>query len=837
VSQADLYGALGITPLDFQLQAREAYRRGESGLIQVPTGSGKTLAAVAGPLEEIAAARDAASSEDYAGASAGTTAGAAAAATAGATANATAGTATLKLLYITPLRALSRDTEQAVRRAVEALGAGLTVACRTGDVPQSRRARQLERMPEVLITTPESLSVLLSRPGSAERFRELRCAVVDEWHELLSTKRGTQVELALARLRAIQPALQSWALSATVGNPAEAARAACGCSGQARIISSELRRPIALEVVEPSDRQALPWSGHLGTSMAPDLLRRLDPEVSTLIFTNTRRQAERWYQRLLELVPEQAHRVALHHGSIDGEIRRRIEEAARTGGVKWTVATASLDLGIDFAPVEQVVQIGSAKSIGRLIQRAGRSAHQPGRTARMLFVPTHALELVEVEAARRALEPPRIEPRHPLPKPLDVLAQHLVTLACGDGFVEKALFSELRGTESYADLSREEFYWVLDFVARGGKSLRAYDHYRKLEHDGTAWRVRDRRIARIHRMSIGTIDGNSQLRVIFTNHREVGTVEEGFVSKLSKGDTFYFAGRMLEFVMIKDTTVYVRSASGRAAQTPSWPGGALPLSPSLGSALREELAAHATGREENRPPAAGALAVLDAQRRASVIPEERVLLAEVLVRRERAHLFLYPFEGRPVHDGLAAVLATRMQRGVAGSFAISTNDYGLQIEAGADYPLAEVLTGTELFSGERLEADLRETANVEELARRAFRGIARVSGLVFPGYPGAQKSLRQIQASASVLFDVFREHEPDNLLLREARREVLRTQLNADRLAAVMERLQQAELRCIELEKPSPLSFPLLVEQLSQRSSSLSVEERIARLRRQYALA
>lgn len=811
----DLFAALGLEPLDFQLEARDAGSRGESGLIEVPTGSGKTLAVMAAPLERLVGE-------------------------ALATRRAPVG---LRVLYVTPLRALSRDTERAIAGAISALERSsspatdvaatpiLSVECRTGDVSSSRRARQLHRMPTVLITTPESLSVLLSRPGSAALFSTLETVVVDEWHELLSTKRGTQVELALARLRTVAPGVRTWALTATIGNPEEAARAACGVDATARIVRSGIRRPIGIEVVLPADSAAMPWSGHLGTPMAAALLERLNPEVSTLIFTNTRKQAERWYLALLDLAPRHASRIALHHGSIDREIRERIEESTRAGRTTWVVATSSLDLGIDFAPVELVVQVGSPKSIARLVQRAGRSAHQPGRSSRVLFVPTHALELFEIHAARAALERTLVEARRPLRKPLDVLAQHLVTLACGDGFVPDMLFAELRSTAAYDALSREEFEWVLDFVAHGGRSLRAYDHYRKLEQRDGLWRVRTRQIARIHRMSIGTIDGNAMVRVSFTNGKPLGQIEEQFLARLRRGDTFSFAGRMVELVSVRDMTAFVRAASVRSTLTPTWPGGSLPFSASLGEELRTLLSDLATREVDPLTARLGA-----EQAAVSALPRSDELLAELLVARGAAHLFLFPFAGRRIHEGLGALLAARLGRREPASFSITTNDYGIQLESSVDYPFERLLADVSIFTPSGLDAELAEAANVDELARRAFRGIARVAGLVFPGYPGAQKSLRSLQASAGLLYDVFREHEPQSLLLAEARREVLESHFERDRLATELGRLARARLVVRRTPKPSPLAFPLLVEQLTQRRSSLPMEERIRRIRARYGV-
>ena len=824
----DVYRSLGLEPLDFQLAALKAAQSGAGGLIQVPTGSGKTLAVTAAPIAALH--REAQRAQ---GRGMPLPPG-------------------LRVLFITPLRALSRDTERAIRRALNALAEStetaaapsspITVECRTGDIPASRRSRQLAAMPHILITTPESLSLLLARPESGKIFACLSTVIVDEWHELLSTKRGTQTELGLARLRSLRPGIQTWALSATIGNPSEAARAACGIRCSPAVIRSSITRPVTIEIIAPPDAEtsgALPWSGHLGTAMLPALLRRLDISSPALIFTNTRKVAERWYLELLGTPGIPHRRIALHHGSIDRALRTEIEEGMRCGRISWVIATSSLDLGIDFAPVENVVQIGSPKSIARLIQRAGRSAHQPGRSSRILFIPTHALELLEIHAARRALQRDLIEPRIPLKKPLDVLCQHLVTLACGEGFRADQLFCELQSTAAYSELSRDEFQWVLNFVAEGGSSLKSYDHYRKIHCAEGLWRVRDAKIARIHRISIGTIAGNSMVRVAFTNGRRLGEVEEPFISALRKGDTFSFAGRSLELVMIRDMTAYVRSAGRLTRRTPAWPGGALPYSASLAEQLREFLSKAA--REAITPDTPktvdqAAADIIEAQRRLCALPDENQVLAEILTARGARHLFLFPFEGRAVHDGLASLFTHRLAARRPGSFAVTTNDYGLQIESAVDFPFAEELAEPALFACDRLKEELGEAANIHELARRSFRGIARVSGLIFSGYPGAQRSTRTLQAGAGLLYDVFCRHEPENLLLRQAHTEVFHTHFNARRLTGVMRRIAASTLLIRETERPSPLAFPLLVDQLTQSRSSLSIQERVARIRRRYGV-
>ncbi|MEL6247150.1 MAG: DEAD/DEAH box helicase, partial [Cyanobacteria bacterium J06627_15] len=389
----------GWQPLAFQREAWEAYLAGHSGLIQVPTGSGKTYASVMGPIAQMLAAPQTG----------------------------------LQLLYITPLRALSRDIQKSILRPIEEMDWPISVESRTGDTKSSQKTRQIKKMPNVLITTPESLAVLLSYKDAQRRFGGLRAVILDEWHELMSTKRGSQTELCLSQLRVLQPALQTWAVSATLGNLPEAAQTAVGVGTEPVIVQSNLKRETVIQSILPASVDTFPWAGHLGLRMFEALVAALDIEKSTLIFTNTRNQSERWYQAISFAVPEHVDKIALHHGSIDFDTRQAIEAGLNAGEIKWVVCTSSLDLGVDFQPVERVVQIGSAKNLARLLQRAGRSAHIPEGTSEVFFLPTNALELLELAAFRRGIDAGAIESRHPQQKPFDVLAQHLVTLACGDG--------------------------------------------------------------------------------------------------------------------------------------------------------------------------------------------------------------------------------------------------------------------------------------------------------------------------------------------------------------------------------------------------------------------
>lgn len=805
----------GWTPWPFQEEAWAAYLQGKSGLIHIPTGAGKTYGAYIAPLAELIAARPEAD-------------------------------AGLQILFITPLRALTRDIELALKAPVEALELPVSVESRTGDTSSSARSRQRKTLPHVLITTPESLSLLLSDDNAREKFRSVKAVILDEWHEMLSSKRGIQVELALARLRHWNnqwrekqpghPPLRAWALSATIANLHEAAESAAGVGAEPVIVSGQMERPLTIDTLLPENVDRFPWAGHLGARMLPQLVEALDITQSTLIFTNVRSHAERWFLDLLDARPEWAGQIALHHGSLDREEREFVERGLKEGFIKIVVCTSSLDLGVDFAPVERVFQIGSPKGVARLIQRAGRAAHRPGALCRITCVPTNALELVEIAAVRDAIARGEVEGREPLKKPYDVLAQHLVTCGLGGGFGADELYAEIRRSVAYRDLTREEFDWILDLVRGGGKTLKAYAEYHKLHYDNGRYEVKNNLVAQLHRFNIGTITSDSAIRVEFISSRKkLGTVEEHFISRLKKGDVFVFAGRTLEFVMLKDMVAYVRQAKTRNTNVPRWDGGKLPFSRSLGKAVRERLELSTREGKPDVPEIQAALPVLEAQGLISRIPTADSLLCEVFQSREGHHLFIFPFEGRYVHEGLAAVLALRLSRLHKTTFQVSVNDYGVEFVSQDPFPYEAVLTPA-LFSERDLVADILESMNISELARRQFREVARVAGLVYQNYPGTMKTARQLQASAGIIYDVFSRFDPENLFLQQSRREVLERQFEESRLAETLRRLQTVKLDIVHVSQPSPLAFPLMVERIGThfRLSSESLAERVEKLKKQW---
>jgi ATP-dependent Lhr-like helicase len=805
----------GWQPLPFQRQAWQADLQGSSGLIQVATGAGKTYAALLGPISRLLA--------EPGGPQPG-----------------------LRLLVLTPLRALSRDLVLAIREPIEAMGWPLRVALRNGDTSASERGRQLRNPPHILITTPESLSLLLANRAAPQLFAQLETVVLDEWHELIGGKRGVQSELCLSWLRGLRPTLRTWAVSATIGNPQEAARAAVGMDApEPSVISAPVRRTTELRSLLPESVDGFPWAGHLGLRMHESLVAALDPAVSTLLFTNTRNQAERWYQCLRYACPEMEGALALHHSAIDRSEREAIEAGVKEGAIRWVVCTASLDLGVDFQPVERVVQIGSAKNVARLLQRAGRSAHRPGGTAQVLFLPTNALELLELSALRRGLAEGLVERRTPPQAPLDVLLQHLVSLACGPGFDPVEQRRQVRSCWSYRDLADADWAWCLRFLEHGGDCLAAYPRYRKLERDpaGAAdsspfrFLVREAAIARMHRLAIGTITADRAVTVRFQRGAVLGHVEESFISRLKPGDAFFFAGRQLEFVRLREMTAHVKATTKRSTTVPAWAGGQMALSDLLSRRLRDELhrcALALAGEGELDTAELQALEPLLArQADLSRLPRRSQFLVEICRSREGSHLYAYPFEGRFVHEGLGFLWAWRLARQRRATFTVSVNDYGFELLAAKGYPFEELLDlhREQLLDGANLEADLEASINLSELCRRRFRAIAQVSGLVHNGYPGQGKSGGQLQISAALLFDVFTRHEPANRLLAQARREVMAEQLEKHRLEAALQRLRASELLVEHTARPGPLAFPLLAERLNNRMSNESLLERLGRLR------
>jgi ATP-dependent Lhr-like helicase len=800
------FSANGWRAFDFQREVWRAYLAGESGLVHSATGTGKTLAAWLGPLAEWMQEEGESTRQAPA----------------------------LRVLWITPMRALAGDTALSLARAVEGLGVPWTVGLRTGDTPGAERTKQDRRLPSALVTTPESLALMLSRSDAKERLSGLRAVVVDEWHELLGNKRGVQTELALARLRRWNPRLRVWGLSATLGNLDEALATLMGAAPltKGRVVKGEAGKRIVLDTLMPADVERFPWAGHLGLVMLPEVLRTIEGHRSTLLFTNTRSQAEIWYQGLLEARPDWAGVIALHHGSLDAEVRRWVEAGLKEGRLKCVVATSSLDLGVDFSPVERVLQVGSPKGVARLLQRAGRSGHAPGQVSRATCVPSHAFEFVEAAAARRAAEAGRIESRHPVANPLDLLTQHLVTIAAGDGFRPDELLAEIRTCWSFRCLGESDWRWALDFVSRGGEALKAYPEYRRVEEvDG--WHVvRDAQIARRHRMQVGTIVSDAAIDVRFRNGQRLGSVEESFIARLAKGDAFVFGGRVLELLRVENMTAFVQPAKSPKGVVPRWGGGRMPLSTELAEAVRALLEDHVE-RRSSEPEMRGVARLLALQQAWSRVPRRSELLIEQVETREGHHLFCYPFEGRQVHTGMAALLGFRLSRTRPASFSFAVNDYGFELLSRERFELIALLKAGWL-SADNLLDDVLASLNAAELTRRQFREVARVAGLVFTGFPGANKTVRQLQATSGLIYDVFARWDAGNPLLAQARDEVLSRELEFSRLAQAMKRIAGISIVIRQTERPTPFAFPLMVERLRESLTSEKLADRVKRMQLEF---
>jgi ATP-dependent Lhr-like helicase len=739
----------------------------------------------------------------------------------------------IQLLYITPLRALSRDLTLAIREPVDDMGWPISVGTRNGDTTSSERIKQLKNPPNILVTTPESLCVLLSNKKAIDLFRNLQSVILDEWHELMGSKRGTQTELALSWLRMQNPNLQTWALSATIGNPDQASEHALGNKTKKRLINAAPKRKTVVESIIPEAINGFPWAGHLGLRMYEDLVAKLDSNKSTLLFTNTRNQSERWHQCLRFACPEMENSLALHHSAIDRAERECIEEQVKNGQLHWVVCTSSLDLGVDFQPVERVVQIGSPKNIARLLQRAGRSAHCPGGTSKVLFMPTNALELLELSALRRGLENGLIEIKKPPYQPLDVLLQHLTTLACGPGFNPIETLKAIRGSASFANISNKDWKWCLLFLEKGGICLNAYSRYRKIEWDPEEelFVVKENSIARLHKLNIGTITSAPSIRVRFSRGAVLGHVEEYFISQLKPKDVFFFAGRQLELMRIKDMTAYVKVTTRKSTTVPAWAGGQMALSDLLTTKLREEVE-RASNNQLDTDELIALKPLLNRQEELSIIPKQSELLIETCTTKEGQHLFAYPFEGRFVHEGLGFLWASRLTKHKQSTITVSVNDYGFELLAPRNYPLKQLLLENleDLLEDSNLELDLDNALNLSELCKRRFRSIAQVSGLMVQGFPGKNKTNGQLQVSSSLLWDVFSKHEPENLLLKQARYEVINDQLELPRLKNALKRMRIGNIIHSEMQRPGPLAFPLLVERLRNRMSNESILERVTRM-------
>ena len=885
-------------PFLFQQQTWQRIINGESGLVNAPTGCGKTYSVFLGAVIDFINRNP----DNYK----------------------TRSKNGFQLLWITPLRALAKDIGRAMEEVIIELGMSWKIGIRNGDTDTSERQKQKRQMPEVLIITPESLHLLLAQKDHHEIFQFLKVIAVDEWHELLGSKRGVQVELAISgivnsiagheqlainnrqwTMHNKQPKtagdplpiahcqLSIWGISATIGNLEEAKEVLlASLKKKGIIIRAAIKKGIEIESIIPDEIEKYPWAGHLGIKLVDKVIPIIMQSRTTLIFINTRGMSETWYQKILDACPDLAGSIALHHGSIEMELRQWVEENLHSGNLKVVVCTASLDLGVDFRPVETVIQVGSPKGVARFLQRAGRSGHSPEATSKIFFLPTHSLELVEAAALKSAIEDDLIESRPPMLLCFDVLIQFLNTLAIGGGFDPDKLFNTVTATHCYKELTKDEWAQILHFVTAGGNALQQYDEFKKIEIENGIYKITNRRTAMRHRLHIGTIVSESMMKVKFMTGGFLGVIEEWFISRLQPGDVFTLAGRNLEFVMIKDMTALVRKSSSKKSIVPSWQGGRMPLSANLGKKLREKFnealveegtrykaqgtryevqntskeqhetsnekretgygirdmgygmrdAANEKRKTRNEQPETGnkkqeiELRVLKPlfvlQEKLSHVPKANELLIEHIETKDGFHLFVYPFEGRLVHEAMAAMLAYRISRITPITFSFAMNDYGFELLSDQPIPVDDT-NAYDLFSPENLLADIQRSVNATEMARRKFRDIAVIGGLVFQGLPGEKIKARHLQASASLLFNVFTEYEPNNLLVRQAYQEVFDQQMEETRLRDMLQRIQSSNIIITFPERLTPFCFPIKVDSMREDLSSEKLEDRVRKMRQQ----
>ena len=750
----------------------EASEAGETALLIAPTGGGKTLAGFLPSLIDLAA-------DPRPG---------------------------IHTLYVSPLKALGTDVARNLTAPITEMGLSVTVETRSGDTPQARRARQREQPPNILLTTPESLTLLLSQPNAPDLFGGLRCVVVDEIHALAGTKRGDQLALGLARLTTVAPGARRVGLSATVADKA-AILAFVGCGGPARLVEVSEGSPPELEIRLSEDR--VPWSGRMGLASAAVILDCIRGHGMTIVFVNTRPQGELLFQALWKL-NEETLPIALHHGSLDIHQRRRVEAAMSRGVLRAVVATSSLDLGIDWGGVDQVVQVGAPKGVSRLLQRVGRSNHRMDVASRAVLIPANRFEVLECEAAVQGVAARELDGDPPRPGGLDVLAQHVLLAACAAPFLPDELFAEVTRAAPYASLDRETFDDVLRFVEDGGYALSAYERYRKLFRDADGRvEVRSARIARQARMNIGTIVEMPLLKVRMVGGRKagggggsLGEIEESFVNMMTPGDTFMFAGRLLRYLRIRETTVECVDGGKGDPMVPAYAGGKYPLSSNLAARVRALLHDPASWAAFPEPVREW----LALQQDRSTLPGPDDLLVEVFPRNGRWYTVAYCFEGRNAHQTLGMLLTRRMERAGAGPLGFVATDYVIAV-----WSANEPQDVPALFEQDMLGDDLEAWMAESSLLRRTFRNVAVISGLVDRSQPGADRTRRQVTVNTDLIYDVLRRHQPDHILLRATRADAARGLTDVARLSDMLARVH-GRVRTMRLARVSPLAVPVLLD-------------------------
>ncbi|EHJ61139.1 ATP-dependent helicase Lhr and Lhr-like helicase [Novosphingobium pentaromativorans US6-1] len=706
----------------------------------------------------------------------------------------------LHTLYVSPLKALAHDVQRNLVTPVEEIGLPIRIETRSGDTPSDRKARQRARPPHVLLTTPESLSLLLSYPEAPELFSTLQRVVIDEVHAFATGKRGDLLALSLARLQALAPAMQRAALSATLADP-DSYRgwlAPWGDIDTVALVAGEAGAEPDVSILLPRDER-IPWSGHAATWAIDQLYEKIRAHRTTLVFTNTRFLAEYIFQCLWD-ANEDKLPIGIHHGSLSKEARRKVEGAMARGELRALVCTASLDLGIDWGDIDLVVQMGAPKGSSRLLQRIGRANHRLDSPSEAILVPGNRFEFFEAFAAQEAVREGRRDGEGFRPGGLDVLAQHVMAIACSGPFREEDVLSEVRSTQAYAWVDEAIFARVLDFVATGGYALRSYDRFRRIvkDRDGT-WRLTHPEHAARHRLNAGIIVDAEMLDVRFRNGRSLGKVEEGFGASLEPGDTFRFAGMDLEVESLKDLDLVVRAAK-RSATIPSYMGQRMPISTHLADRVREMLADRA-GWARFPDDVREWLEVQDWR---SHLPAPGRLLVESFPHRGLAYTTYYTFEGWPANQSLGMLVTRRMEDRGLGPLGFVATDYALSI-----WGLKPVEDPAVLLSPDILTDEFVDWVQQSYLLRRAFREVAVISGLVERQHPGKRKSGRQVTFSTDLIYDVLRKYEPDHLLIEAAWADARSRMTDVARVADVLDRAAR-EIDHIRLDRISPLSVPVL---------------------------
>ncbi|WP_420405330.1 ligase-associated DNA damage response DEXH box helicase [Nisaea sp.] len=768
----DWFEDKGWWPHSHQLDMLKAGRDHRHALLIAPTGGGKTLAGFLPSLIELAEV-------PYEG---------------------------LHTLYISPLKALAVDIHRNLLLPIEEMGLAVTAETRTGDTPQSKKQRQRSTPPNILLTTPESLALLLSYTDAPKFFGELRTIVVDELHALAPNKRGELLSLGLARLARLAPGARRVGLSATVAYPEslEAYLSPTGRAAQGDVARITGGGAVAADVKIMIGRGHFPWSGHMGTYAVEDIYEQITCAETTLVFVNTRAQAEILFQALWR-VNEQNLPIALHHGSLSAEQRRKVEAVMARGGLRAVVATSSLDLGIDWAAVDLVIQVGAPKGSSRLLQRIGRANHRLDQPSRAILIPANRFEVLECQAAIDAVREMTLDGDLPSEGALDVLAQHILGTACAGPFDPDQLYGEVRTAAPYADLAREDFEAVLRFVTDGGYALRTYDRFRRLRPSpGGQLTVVNERVARAYRMNVGTIVEAVTLKVRMRRGRFLGEIEEYFVQGLTPGDTFLFAGQLLTFEGVRETVVEVSPGGSGEPEVPAYMGGRLPFTTHLSDRVRGMLE-----DDRNWPTLPAPVEDwLRMQQWRSVMPKSDRLLVEIFPRSGKFYLVAYCFAGRNAHQTLGMLLTRRMERAGLDPLGFVASDYVIAVW-GLKEPRREDVEA--LFDQDMLGDDLEEWMADSTLLKRTFRNVAVIAGLIERKLPGHEKTGRQVTFSADLIYDVLRSHEPDHVLLKATRADAARGLTDIRRLADLLVQVK-GKIDVRSLDRVSPLAVPILLE-------------------------